>query len=207
MIIFRFEKSEISDDQVLLTLSMKDASGEFISKNMNIPQRKGSLSHPTILPIIPLPELSKFPIEVTASVETTVDGTVLLSPIELVVDKPINLGCFQMNLGEHASEQMSPQTCLMHCNNFKKRLALITEGNKCSCLAKIDHDKFSALSSSQCSIHCQEDQENFCGGKSSASLYIAGGHISCWSDPGKRLPNKLTQYSSEHKIKVLKMIF
>ena len=157
---------------------MKDATGELISENINIPQRKGSLSHPIILPVVPLPEISKFPLEVTASVETTVDGTVLLSPIELVVDKPINLGCFQMNLGEHASEQMSPQTCLMHCNNFKKRLALITEGNQCSCLAKIDHDMFRALSSSQCLIHCQEDQESFCGGKSAVSLYTAGRQFS-----------------------------
>ena len=153
---------------------MTDATGTIITKTFNVPQLEGSMSHPIILPVVPLPEYSKFSLEVSAKAEATVDGTVLLSPIELIVDQPLNLGCFQMETGLHATEKTSPQTCLLHCNSLQMRFALITQGNKCSCVKSINHDVFTELTNSQCLTKCQDDLEYYCGGESAVSLYVAG---------------------------------
>ena len=106
--------------------------------------------------------------------ETDGSGSVMMSPIELVVEQPINIGCYHTNQGEHETQLSSIQGCLIHCKKFQMRFALMLLGNQCSCLAVIDHDHFEELSPGRCNVPCSDYSVLSCGGPDALSLYTAG---------------------------------
>lgn len=106
--------------------------------------------------------------------DTTGGGTILFSPLELIVDQPINIGCFQMKTGDNEIETKSIQDCLINCKSNQKRFALITSGNKCSCISDIDQDNFVEIESGRCNIECSDISQLVCGGIDTVSLYTAG---------------------------------
>ena len=103
-------------------------------------------------------------------------GTVMISPIELIIEQPINIGCFQMSSGEQETQLGSIQDCLIHCHNIKMRFAVMISGDKCSCISEINHDDFEELPHGRCNRTCVDYTLFPCGGINAASLYTAGMH-------------------------------
>ena len=117
--------------------------------------------------------ISKFH-ECVVKADTTSSGTIMLSPMELIVDQPINIGCYHMDSGEQEVQFTSIQDCLVHCKNNQMRFALMISGIQCSCLPEIDHDNFEELPFGKCNFPCSDYPSLKCGGSDEVSLYTAG---------------------------------
>ena len=128
------------------------------------------MSQPIVVPLTPLP--TGFPLEVKVKANV-LKGIILLSPLELVLDQPIHVGCFNMKAGEHSKEVGSAPDCLVHCNEHDLRFALLTKGNQCSCASTINYAQFTLISEASCREHCQANLDWNCGGSSTFSLYVA----------------------------------
>lgn len=103
----------------------------------------------------------------------------MFSPLELVVEQPINIGCYQMKSGEQEVQLTSIQECLVHCKTNQMRFAMMMNGIQCSCIPQIDHDHFTELPSGKCSMPCSDYPSLMCGGIDSVSLYTAGLFVLC----------------------------
>ena len=103
----------------------------------------------------------------------------MFSPLELVVEQPINIGCYQMKSGEQVVQLTSIQECLVHCKTNQMRFAMMMNGIQCSCIPQIDHDHFTELPSGKCSMPCSDYPSLTCGGIDSVSLYTAGLFVLC----------------------------
>ena len=154
----------------IVTATLTDSSLNLVTKTITVPLSTTQVSHHIIVPLTPIP--TSFPLDVKVKVEATT-GIILLSPVELILDQPVHVGCFDMEAGEHLKEVESALDCLVYCHENNKRFGALTQGNQCSCLSEINHDKFTQLASSRCNLHCTVSTDLKCGGLNVFSLYVA----------------------------------
>ena len=153
-----------------VTATLTDSSSNLVTKTITVPLSTTQVSHYIIVPLIPIP--TSFPLDVKVKANATT-GIILLSPVELILDQPIYVGCFDMEAGEHLKEVESALDCLVHCHENSKRFGVLTKGNQCSCLPEINHDKFTQLANSRCNLHCTASSALKCGGPNVFSVYVA----------------------------------
>ena len=149
-----------------------DASGIELFKTQTLGKNAYIPSIPIVVPLTPLPN---FPLTVTVDAKLDVGGTLIVSPPELIVDLPIEIGCFNKLAGESSIKQTSPQLCLVHCKTESKRFALINDLGVCSCLGALDHNVLSEINIDRCNHLCSEDESHHrCGGISATSIFVSG---------------------------------
>ena len=194
MLPLRFVNKTMSSPTLEASFEVRLESATVVvsSKSMSVPQSNGSISEPIILPFDLKP--LEFPYIIRVSGRAVDAGTILLSPIELVVDQPINLGCFAASsLPESTYDtSLTPESCLISCNaqqmrfagfglwklcrNFISILAL-SSGTKCSCLHELDPNSLTLLPESNCHETCVGAVFSSCGGEKYFSVYVAGREI------------------------------
>ena len=120
------------------------------------------------------------PTTVTANLggEASVD----IHPIELHVDLPIHVGCFEVtdmtNIESLGTINPGwPAKCLEMCHNndVTKRFALLKNGNECYCAGDGDFEPIQKRDE-MCTMSCSHDQSQLCGGDTSEnymSVYVA----------------------------------
>lgn len=165
-------EKDVSDGEATVTATVKSQDGQTFEKITQIPRSLNSPSFSVIVPLLPLP--ITFPLVITLKAETASPGIILFSPIELIVDQPIYLGCFTMNAGDEVTDISSPRACLVHCTSNSMRFSLLSKGNKCSCSSVVDHDVFEEVPAGSCDQACKDEPSEKCGGALTVSLYVAG---------------------------------
>ena len=159
-------------ERITIIAKLTSSTGKTHTSSITVPGNLRTESYPVIVPLTPLP--TDFPLDISVSGSTTGKGTIMLSPLELILDKPVYIGCFTMETGDHVSDIPSVTGCLLHCKQNQKRFSLLENGSQCSCMPSINHDYFKKLSNHHCNITCSNNNEYLCGGVSATSLYIAG---------------------------------
>ena len=89
----------------------------------------------------------------------------LIPSLELLVDTPIDLGCF-VDQGLSLSGLTivdNPAACLAHCYPAN-RVAITRFGAECYCKLSMDMDKVTPVENSKCDRKCDADPGQFCGG-------------------------------------------
>lgn len=98
----------------------------------------------------------------------------------LLVDKPINLGCFAVSEAleaipaDYKNTDVTPYLCLERCH--PKRFAVISETVECRCFDQVPLSLLSPVSAEKCErATCSGDPEFrlFCGGDRVANVYVA----------------------------------
>ena len=105
------------------------------------------------------------------------DSLIDLAPMELLIDLPINIGCFRKNVSTmSASSQNTPAKCITHClSSLNHRFAALADGRICYCFDEFPVDEVTAMADEDCERVCDGDSEQFCGGQTSEHLvfYVA----------------------------------
>ena len=110
----------------------------------------------------------------------------ILGPVELVLDVPFYVGCFQEvqpfsggTTITGAIDDMTPAVCILKClgSDTTKRYAFLKNGNECFCFDNIP-TKGLLLSNDveeedNCNIDCVGSDLYKCGGTTSVSVYVA----------------------------------
>lgn len=62
----------------------------------------------------------------------------------------------------------SPTQCLTHCHQTdpSKRIAITRNSDECYCLESLNRDQIIQVDDSQCSLPCDQDPSQICGGES-----------------------------------------
>ena len=172
ILLVRFMSDETTPEKATVIAKVTSSSGTTQSKSITIPRNLRTESYPVIVPWTQLP--TDFPLSISVSASTAGKGTIMFSPVELILDKPVYLGCFSMETGKHVSAISSVLACLVHCRQNQLRFSLLENGTQCSCMSIINHDNFTDLPNGKCNIKCSNADEYTCGGVSATSLYVAG---------------------------------
>ncbi len=117
------------------------------------------------------------------------DGKYFLSPIDLLIDVPFEVGCFKQKDGidslgtivtDSPTNGMTPAWCLTKCLelNPQQRIAFIRDGNECSCFEDIPLAKL-ALDQDSCNVYCEGRlQDHYsCGAPDAYSVYVASKNL------------------------------
>lgn len=95
-----------------------------------------------------------------------------VSPVEVVVDLPIGVGCFEDVGAAHfvtgsalTNDGMTPAACLTHCfsQTGSPRYAFIRNGDECQCDGQVD-GSLEAHPEGECGAPCDGDANQICGG-------------------------------------------
>ena len=113
--------------EVAFDLSVETAAGVSVTKSAFIQQSSGSTSDPIILPMNI--RTSDFPYKIKLKGKSSTSGTILVSPLEIVVDQPLHLGCFtaQQPTTSKPDMKLTPQSCLICCQKQGMRYAGTTQ--------------------------------------------------------------------------------
>ena len=179
-IFFRFTASQLNETKND-ALSIIGKVGEK-EKNINISLSLKSESFPLVISILGM-STSNPSITLSVRAETKEQGLILISPLEITVDRPVYIGCFSSFTSSDFSpdhyDTSSHLDCLVYCKNQFKNFVLLQE-NKCYCHSKDTYSKLFIygllVSSAQCNITCETDSNSYCGGVDSFSVYVAGNH-------------------------------
>ena len=106
--------------------------------------------------------------------------------MELVLDVPFYVGCFQevQSLPEgtaitEGSDKMTPAVCISKCivTDATKRYALLRNGNECFCYEDVPTKSLLLLNDAEeedyCNLDCAGSDLYKCGGAASVSIYVA----------------------------------
>ena len=121
------------------------------------------------------------PISIKA--ETKERGLILISPLEITMDRPVYIGCFLLfsssDLIPELSQTSSHLDCLVLCNKQSKRFVLLQETD-CYCHSDDSYYQLfksgSLVPSAQCNITCESHPHSYCGGVDRYSVYVTGKH-------------------------------
>lgn len=155
-------------------LTIETSDGVPTTKTSMVAQSNTPTSDPIILPIHV--KSSDFPYKIKLSGESPASGMILVSPIELVLDQPLNLGCFttKSSTASFTDSNLTPQSCLLACHAQQMRYAVLGASNMCGCLAELDQATLSLVPEDLCSHKCLGDHSINCGGNRAVSIYVAG---------------------------------
>ena len=153
---------------------METSDKVLVTKTEAIIQSKGSTSQQIIVPINL--KANDFPIDIKVSGVSLNKGIIPVSPLELVLDQPINLGCYILVSPPtfHADPHLTPQNCLLACHAQDLMFAVLSGGKKCGCLAQLIQGSFTLIQEDRCHLGCVGDSQSRCGGSGAASIYLAG---------------------------------
>ena len=179
--IFRFTAASQLNETKNDALSIIGKVGEK-EKNINISLSLKSESYPLVISILGM-STSNPSITISVRAKTKEQGLILISPLEITVDRPVYIGCFSSfnssDFSPDHNDTSSHLDCLVLCKGQLKNFVLLQE-NKCYCHSK---DTYSELfisgllvSSAQCNITCKTDLNSYCGGVDRYSVYVAGKH-------------------------------
>ncbi|TRY78752.1 hypothetical protein TCAL_06219, partial [Tigriopus californicus] len=101
---------------------------------------------------------------VKVNVSMSASDTGLVTFMDLLIDMPIRLGCFEpMGNGSNQGVGFIPTSCLVTCfGNGKQRYAGMTAGSECVCLD--EPPSSNQVPMEKCETRCEEDNLQFCGG-------------------------------------------
>ena len=146
-----------------------------------INKAKKSESYSLIIPIL---DLALYPEqEISIEAEPNKNGLILISPPEIILDRPVYIGCFSpfssSYLTPEPNQTFSHLDCLVLCNKKSKRFALLQETD-CFCHSDDSYYQLftsgSLVPSAQCNITCESHSHSYCGGVDRYSVYVAGKH-------------------------------
>ena len=176
-IFYRFASSQLGDtvEDALLIVGKVGKTESSLKINLSLK----SESHPLVIPILNL-TTSNLPMPISIKAETKERGLILISPLEITVDRPVYIGCFSSfsssDLIPELSQTSSHLDCLVLCNNQSKRYVLLHK-TKCYCHSDDSYYQLfmsgSLVPSAQCNITCESDTNSYCGGVHRYSVYLA----------------------------------
>ena len=107
--------------------------------------------------------------EIATEFELGDSGTGLVFNWGVLLDVPINLGCYDFSVTppgqgfDRTLSELTPASCLLHCHENGRRFAAVRDGNQCSCFAEVP-SSMSPLQSAACEAKkCAGDTRQFCG--------------------------------------------
>ena len=155
-------------------LTIETSDGVQTTKTSMVAESNAPTSDQIILPINI--KSSDFPYKIKLSGKSAASGTILVSPIELVLDLPLNLGCFTTTSSTASFEdsKLTPQSCLLACHAQQMRYAVLGATKMCGCLPELDQATLSLVQEDLCSHKCSGDRSITCGGNSAVNIYLAG---------------------------------
>lgn len=91
-------------------------------------------------------------------------------------------GCFKVHgyLSSNKSEvwrDVSIRSCMILCHEKNYRYATLHNGSQCACLNEPEYLQLEKLPKEACNIRCAINHDEFCGGRTAASVFWAVGSL------------------------------
>ena len=106
----------------------------------------------------------------------TIPLTEALAALFLVSDFE---GCFKVHLYLSLSnasqiwQDVSIRSCMILCHQRNHKYAALHNGNECACLNDQEVSRLKKLPVEACDVPCNVNEEERCGGKTAASIFLA----------------------------------
>ena len=73
-------------------------------------------------------------------------------------------------------QDVSIRSCMILCHERNYRYAALHDGSQCACLNEPEYTRLEKLSKEACDVRCTVNDEEFCGGRYTASVFWAVGY-------------------------------